>query len=217
MKKSKATLSEALISSAQQLHQKNLLAAADGNLSYRYTDQEILITPSGQSKAYLDPDTLAGITPDNQILYGLPSSERLMHLTIYHQTPARAVVHAHPPYAIALSLARPAWLELPLDSLPEVILAAGRIPIVPYARPGTAAMGTALEPFLPECRLLILARHGAVCWGESLQEATQGIERLEQICQIIYLSESLGGSQPLPPDEIQALQTLRQQLGPQII
>lgn len=217
MKKSKAARSQELIAAAQQLYQKNLLAAADGNLSYRHSDQEILITPSGLSKAHLQADDMAIISPDNRILEGKPSSERLMHLAIYSQTPAKAVVHAHPPHAIALSLARPHWQALPIDSLPEVILAAGSVPIVPYARPGSVEMGTALRPFLPHCRLMILARHGAVCWGDSLAEATQGIERLEQICQILYLSESLGGGSPLPSEEIKALKALRQNMGDRII
>lgn len=217
MKKSKAPLFESLITAAQQLYHKNLLAAADGNLSYRYSDQEILITPAGLSKAHLQPGEMAIISPENQILQGKPSSERLMHLAIYSQTGAKAVVHAHPPHAIALSLARPHWQALPIDGLPEVILAAGHVPIVPYARPGSAALGEVLQPFLPHCRLMILARHGAVCWGDSLAEATQGIERLEQICQILYLSESLGGAHPLPASEIEALKVLRQHIGDRII
>ncbi|MBF2054412.1 MAG: class II aldolase/adducin family protein [Candidatus Sericytochromatia bacterium] len=217
MKKSKAARSQELIAAAQQLYQKNLLAAADGNLSYRHSEQEILITPSGLSKAHLQAEDMAIISPDNHILQGTPSSERLMHLAIYKQTPAKAVVHAHPPHAIALSLARPHWQALPIDSLPEVILAAGSVPIVPYARPGSIEMGEVLTPFLPHCRLMILARHGAVCWGDSLAEATQGIERLEQICQILYLSESLGGARPLPSEEIDALKALRQKIGDRII
>lgn len=211
-------ISEDLIHYGRYAHRKNLLAAADGNLSYRHSDHEIWITPSARSKAWLTQEELACITLDGEVLTGSPSSERLMHLAIYKAVPeARAVFHAHPMAAIALSLARPQWTELPTDSLPEVIIAAGRIPIVPYARPGTAAMGTALTPYLPECRLLILARHGAVCWGESIEAAYNGIERLEQICTILAQVESLGGASPLPSSEISALHALRKGLGPQII
>lgn len=211
-------IQQALITAGQALHQRGLLAAGDGNLSYRINDQEILITPRGRNKSRLRADEIAVISLDNHIVKGTPSSERQMHLAIYQAVPeARAVVHAHPPSAIAWSLARPDWQELPTESLPEVILAAGRIPIVPYARPGTAAMGEVLRPFLPACRLLVLARHGAVCWGESLEEAADGIERLEQLCQILKLAEELGGARPLPLAEIEALKALRSEMGPRLI
>ena len=118
-----------------------------------------------------------------------------MHLAVYRSCPeARAVVHAHPPTAIAWSLARPGLDFLPSDALPEVILAAGSIPFVPYARPGTAAMGEVLAPFLPENRLMVLARHGALAWGGTLEEAHNGMERLEHACQILKAAGELGGA-----------------------
>ena len=141
-----------------------------------------------------------------------------MHLAIYRAVPAaKAVVHAHPPTAIAWSLARPELKELPADGLPEVILAAGRIPIVPMAIPGTEAMGANLLPFLPDHRLLILARHGGLCWGEHLDEAVGGLERLEQVAEILWKAETLGGAKPLSVPEIEELQALRAKLGPRII
>jgi len=207
-----------LLSHARHLHQRNLLAAADGNLSCRLSATEILITPAGKNKARLKPEDLAYLSVSGEILSGQPSSERLMHLAIYQHVPeARAIVHAHPPTAIAWSLARPDLKELPTEALPEVIIAAGRIPVVPYARPGTIEMGTRLRPFLPECRLLILARHGAVCWGESLEEAANGIERLEQIATILKIADELGGSVPLPSAEIRELKKLRARIGPRIL
>lgn len=213
-----AQIADQILELCRHLHQRQLLAAADGNLSYRLSNQEIIITPAGLNKARLRREDLAWITLEGEILSGKPSSERLMHLEIYRRVPeARAVVHAHPPTAIAWSLARPDLKELPTEALPEVILAAGRIPIVPYARPGTLEMGTHLHPFLPECRLLILARHGAVCWGESLEEAVNGIERLEQVAHILKLADEMGGAIPLPRAEIRALRELRQQLGLRIL
>ncbi|PKL79150.1 MAG: class II aldolase family protein [Candidatus Melainabacteria bacterium HGW-Melainabacteria-1] len=210
--------SEAIINHARALHQRGLLVSADGNLSIRLSDDKILITPSALNKSRLRPEDLAVINIDGDILQGRPSSERHMHLEIYRQVPtARAITHAHPPHAIALSLARPYWKSLPVEALPEVLIAAGEIPIVPYARPGTEKMGTSLHPFLPACRLMILARHGAICWGESLDESVDGIERLEQICQILTLAESMGGTTPLPAGELQALRQLRQRIGPKIL
>ena len=211
-------LKKQLIEAGQRLAQQGLLVAGDGNLSYRLSNHEILITPTGINKARLNPSDIATITLRNQIRRGNPSSERLMHLEIYKQVPeAQVVVHAHPVHAIALSLARPEWAFLPTDSLPEVIIAAGQVPIVPYARPGSLDMGTVLHPYLPQFKLMILARHGALCWSDNLIEAIEGMERLEQICQIIKMTEDLGGSKALPSTEITALKELRKSLGNRLL
>lgn len=211
------SLKKQLIKAGRRLAEQGLLVAGDGNLSYRVSDHEILITPTGINKARLTPSDIATITLRNQIRKGNPSSERLMHLEIYKQLPqARAVVHAHPIHAIALSLARPEWKVIPIDTLPEVIIATGQVPIVPYARPGTQDMGTALHPYLQH-KLMVLARHGALCWSEQLVEAVEGIERLEQICQILKISEELGGAHALPQTEIEALKQIRKTIGHRII
>lgn len=218
MNATERTVLEAMCASGRRLHGRNLLAAADGNLSYRFRPDRIAITPSGVPKADLAPERMAWMRLDGGLLYGQPSTERLMHLAIYRAAPeARAIVHAHPPTAIAWSLARPELEYLPDEALPEAILAAGRIPVVPYTRPGTAAMGEALLPFLPGHRLLLLARHGAVCWGESVEEATNGIERLEHLCLILKSAEEMGGARPLPAAEVAELRRLRALAGPRVL
>lgn len=209
---------EQIVKYCDFLHKKNMLAAADGNVSFRITDEEILITPSGVPKAFIGIDDVAVITIDNKIVSGNPSGERLMHLEVYKKSPkARAVVHAHPPSAIAWSVAFPEFTELPSECLSEVILAAGRIPIVPYARPGTLDMGTNLHAYLPDYRALILSRHGALCWGESLQEAYCGMERVEHSADILMRAKTLGQLTYLPPDEVEKLRELRKQLGDKLL
>ena len=216
-----------MIDLAKSLHERNLIAAADGNISYRVSDDEILITPSGLAKSRIEIQDIAVITLDNRIIKGKPSSERLMHLEVYKKCPqAKAIVHAHPPTAIAWSLAFPEMKELPYRSLPEAILAAGKIPIIPYARPGTVEMGTHLLNFLPQNRLMILARHGALCWGEDLEEAYRGIERVEHVSQILksarelLLTASSENSKrsmelpELPEQELEELFKLREKIGP---
>jgi len=200
------------------LHRRNLLAAADGNVSLRLGQDEIAITPAGVNKYRLRPEDMAVVRLDGVTVSGTPSSERAMHLWVYRRCPdARAVVHAHPPTAIGWTLAHPELTELPSDALPEVILAAGRIPVVPYARPGSEAMGTELGPFLPAHRLLLLARHGALAWGESLEEAVNGIERVEHAALILKTAFELGGAKALPEDERRALQLLRAKNGPKLL
>jgi L-fuculose-phosphate aldolase len=137
-----------------------------------------------------------------------------MHLAVYKKCPkAKAVVHAHPPTAIAFTVARPEMKELPAEALSELILAAGKVPVAPYARPGTAAMGEVLEPFLPASRVILLARHGALSWGEDLEEAYNGMERLEHISQILKSAEELGGITSLPREEVEVLRAMRAKMG----
>ncbi len=207
-----------IVSVCQRLYARNMLAAADGNISYRQTDECIYFTPSGRQKAFISPEDMATVALSGDVVGGKPSAERDMHLEIYRSCPqARAVVHAHPPHAIAWSVARPDLTELPYDSLGEVVLGAGRIPIVPYARPTTVSMGEVLKPFLPQSRAMILARHGAVCWGETLEEALNGMERLEHSAQILWLAEGLGGAKPLPKEELAALLKMREQMGSRLL
>lgn len=211
-------LQKQILSVCKNLHSRNLLAAADGNVSYRISDEEILITPSGITKAFMSSDEVAVINLEGKVISGNPSSERAMHLEIYRHCPkAKAVVHAHPPTAIAWSLCHPEDKYLPSDSLPEGILAAGKIPLVPYARPGTKQMGEHLLPFLPQHRLLILARHGAVAWGDDLDEAYRGLERVEHIALILEKAHNFGQPRTLPTSEIEALHQLRKTLGEKIL
>lgn len=198
----------------KRLHTRNMLSAADGNISLRLNNNEILITPSGIAKAFMQAEDMAIVTLDNKIIVGNPSSERLMHLEVYHTCPqAQAVIHAHPVTAIAWSIAKPQLKKLPSDCLSEVILATGDIPFVDYARPGTQAMGDVLKPYLPQHRAMILRRHGALTWGNDLEEAYRGMERIENSAQILMTAEQLGGLHPLPLEEIQYLYEMRKKIG----
>lgn len=203
-----------IVEICERLHSRNMLAAADGNISYRISDDEILVTPSGIAKAFMNTEQMAVINLKGEVLVGSPSSERQMHLEIFKaSTKAQAVIHAHPPTAIAWSIAAPDLNKLPSDCLSEVILATGDIPFVPYARPGTAQMGEVLKPYLPQHRALILRNHGAVTWGESLAEAYRGMERIEHSAQILAQAQQLGGLHPLPKEEIDYLYELRKKIG----
>lgn len=198
----------------KRLHARNMLSAADGNISLRVNDDLILITPSGIAKAFMKPTDIAGLSVSGEVLWGNPSSERLMHLEVFKQcSHAKAVIHAHPTTAIAWSIAKPFLKKLPSDCLSEVILATGDIPFADYARPGTQMMGDVLKPFLPQHRALILRRHGALTWGLDLEEAYRGMERIENSAQILAEATRLGGLNPLPPEEISYLYELRKKIG----
>ena len=207
-----------IVEACRRLYDRNMLAAADGNLSFRMSDQRVMITPTGLSKAFLKADQMAVMDMEGNSISGQPSSEKLMHLEVYRRCEkAQFVVHAHPPTAVAWSIARPQLKELPSSSLSEVILAVGAIPFVPYARPGSSQMAEVLQPYLPQYRTMILSRHGALTWGESLQEAVGGMERIEHSCEILARAESLGGLTDLPEEEVLFLKSLREKIGERIL
>lgn len=206
-----------IIEIAKRLYARNMLAAADGNISVR-DNNEIAITPSSKAKAFIISSDIARIDIDGRIISGKPSSEFLLHLEIYKRcTKAKAVIHAHPPHVIAWTIANPNLRELPNDALPEIILAMGSIPIADFAIPGTDQLAKSITPFLPGNRVIILARHGIVAWGETLAEAMNGVERTEHVAQILAIAKSLGGAQPMDRSYIKQLQKKRIEIGEKTI
>jgi len=196
------------------LHHKNMLAACDGNISYRCDENTILITPSGKPKFLLDEKDIAVIDIDGKVIKGKPSSEMLMHLEVYRMRPdAKAVIHAHPPTAVAYSIAHPDAGEIPGKSFSELILAVGKLPIVPFQMPGSPEMGTALHPYIKHSKVMVLARHGAISFGGDLVEAYNGMERLEHSCEILLKAQSFGAITELDVQTVEQLYSLRKKIG----
>ena len=196
------------------LHHKNMLAACDGNISYRYDDNTILITPSGKPKFLLEEKDISVIDINGKVIKGKPSSEMLMHLEVYKmRADAKAVIHAHPPTAVAYSIAHPDAEEIPGKSFSELILAVGKLPIVPFQMPGSPEMGTALHPYIKNSKVMVLARHGAISFGEDLVEAYNGMERLEHSCEILLKAKSFGAVTELDEKTIDALYAMRKKIG----
>ena len=205
---------EEIIKTAIMLHDKNMLAACDGNISYRFDDSTILITPSGKPKFLLEEKDIAVIDIDGKVIEGKPSSEMLMHLEVYKmRADAKAVIHAHPPTAVAYSIAHPDAEEVPGKSFSELILAVGKLPIVPFQMPGSLEIGTALHPYIKDSKVMVLARHGAISFGEDLIEAYNGMERLEHSCEILLKAESFGAVTELDEQAIDELYAMRKKIG----
>ena len=214
----RAGLAREIVGLCRRLASRGWAAACDGNVSARLNGDSVLITPTGRYKAQLRADELADISLDGSIVRGQPSSEVALHLAVYRRCPnARVVVHAHPPVATAWTIARPDLQELPVGCVAEVILGAGRIPFVEYARPGTPAVARAVEPYLPDHRVLVLRRHGALAWGESGEEAFAGIERLEHSANLLMAAETIAGLTDLPAEEIEELRRMRRRRGPRVL
>lgn len=196
---------------------RDCLAACDGNVSLR-DGERIWITGRGLNKGYLKPDQLALVDLQGKTIEGSPSSETKLHVRVYTLCEeAKAVIHAHPPHAIAWSVGRPSDSELPVSCVGEVILATGGIPIAPYQTAGSDDLAHSIDPYLPTHRAIILGRHGAITWGDSLREAYNGMERVEHSAKILYLAATLGSLEPLPDFEIEKLRKMRQEMGPTLL
>lgn len=184
----------------RRLYARGLVAGNEGNISCRIGVNEVIVTPTMESKGYMDPDMLVKVDLDcNKISgsYGA-SSETLMHLGIYKVCEGvTAVVHAHPVTATAFACCGKNVL---IDSIAEAALFFGsELIVTPYAALGTAAVPESILPYLSGRRALLLGNHGALTWAATLKEAYFLMESLEQICRTYMISEKLpGGSAPIP-------------------
>lgn len=193
----------------RRLWQRGLTAGQDGNISVRYQADRILVTPRGLLKSDLAPDDLVEVGLDGTHLAGSrqASTELDLHLRVYRRRrDCGAVVHAHPPTATAFAVAGEG---IPADVLPEVAVLIGEVPLVPYATPGTPALGDAAEPYLDAHDAVLLANHGAVAWGPDLARARIRMESLEHAARILLAARRLGRVIKLTPDQMHDLERLR--------
>jgi L-fuculose-phosphate aldolase len=192
-------------------YEKGFLSGASGNLSSRLSTHRILITPSGISKGRLKPADLIQYDIQKGVPVGSPtakpSSEIRMHTFIYrNRSDVGAVLHAHPVYAVALSAAGIS-LEKPL--LPESVFALGLVANCPYATPTTKDVVTAIEPaILAGHQALILARHGSITLGKTLEEAYLRLETLEHVAKVTATAHTLGNVKPLSVKEVRKIEKL---------
>src|SRR5262245_29697899 len=203
------TLRHEIVRIGRLLYDRGLIVAGEGNISARLGDESIITTPSGACKGMLDPQELVIVDLEGQARSGgrRPSSELQMHLAVYqHRPDVRAVVHAHPPIAVACTLA-----EVRMDEcvLPEMLLTLGAVPTAPFALAGTHEMYEAIAPLLPHHNAILLTHHGALTVGETLIRAYMRMEQVEQIAKIMLAAHQLGGARPLPPEQLARLEELR--------
>jgi L-fuculose-phosphate aldolase len=193
---------EQIVQVMRRTWERGLLAAGDGNASVRLDARRIAITPSGVLKAQLRPEQIVVVDSRGRQLdgKGRATSELAMHLAVYQARPeVQAVLHAHPPTAIALSIAGVSLAEC---VLPEVIVSLGRIPTAPYATPGTLDVPASIEAVIRDHSALLLERHGALTCGRDLDEAYGRLEVIEHAARITHLARQLGPVPVLPPDEV---------------
>ena len=176
----------------RRIYNKGFAAGNDGNISYRLGENQVLCTPTMISKGFLKPDDLCIVDMEGKQLSGSKkrTSEILLHLAIMKKRPElKSVVHCHPPYATAFAVARE---PIPQCVLPEVEVFLGDVPITKYETPGGQAFADTILPYVEKSNVIILANHGTVSFGESVEKAYWWTEILDAYCRILMLAKDLG-------------------------
>jgi L-fuculose-phosphate aldolase len=207
---SRESIAGEIVAVCCRLYDRGLIAGQDGNVSVRLASGHILVTPTGLSKVDVAPEDLVELTAEGKQVTRGPaaSSEIGMHLRIYRERPdVRAIVHAHPPVATAFGVAGRDFMDA---VLPEVIFHLGRVPLVPFALPGTPALENAMAPYLADHDAFLLASHGATTVGPTLRLAHQRMESLEHAARILQVASQIGSVTPLRAEDISALRAARE-------
>jgi ribulose-5-phosphate 4-epimerase/fuculose-1-phosphate aldolase len=186
---SEAQAREALCELGRSLFERGLTFGSSGNLSLK-VEGGWLMTPTGVTLGRLDPARLSRLDEAGRHVSGdAPTKETFLHLGMYRRrATAAAVVHLHSTYSVAVSVL--AGLD-PNDVIPPVtayyVMKVGRLPLIPYFRPGDPALGPAVEALADRHHAVLLANHGPVVAGSSLQAATDAIEELEETAKLFLL------------------------------
>jgi L-fuculose-phosphate aldolase len=213
LQKTLFSLKRDIVHVGKRVYERGYVASNDGNISARIDDKRVVITPTGVSKGFMDPEDLVVVDYEGKILSGRkkPSSEVYMHLNIYKERPdVNSVCHAHPPHATGFAVA---GLSLDQCVLPEVVVALGSIPLVEYGTPGTDEFYTPVLKYLGDHDAFLLANHGALTIGKDVLNAYHKMETLEHFAHIAFVAQQLGHTNVLNRDQVQKLYDLRQNFG----
>ncbi|MCH5376461.1 MAG: class II aldolase/adducin family protein [Planctomycetes bacterium] len=197
----------------RRIYNKGFAAANDGNITARISDNEVLCTPTLHSKGFLKPEDICTIDMTGKQIAGNKkrSSEALLHLEIYKaRADVKSIVHCHPPHATAFAVARE---PIPQCVLPEVEVFLGDVPITKYETPGGKAFAETILPFVTKTNVILLANHGTVSYGESVERAYWWTEILDAYCRILLLSRQLGRVSYFTEDKERELLALKQEWG----
>jgi ribulose-5-phosphate 4-epimerase/fuculose-1-phosphate aldolase len=186
---SEARLREELCAYGRSIFDRGLTHGSTGNLSARLADG-FLMTPTGSSLGRLEPARLSRLDAAGMLLSGdPPTKEAFLHIAMYEERPAaNAVVHLHSSHSVAASVLADVDPE---DVLPPLtayyVMRIGRLPLVPFFRPGDAKLADAVRGFAGRHHALLLANHGPVVAGSSQSAAVDATEELEETAKLSLL------------------------------
>lgn len=197
----------------KRLWLKNWVAANDGNISMRLGDEFVIATPTGVSKGFMSPDMLIKVDLNGNVRSGYlkPSSEIKIHIEAYkRRNDKQAVVHAHPTVCTGYAVA-----NIPLDfqTLPEIIITLGRVPLAQYGTPSTQELADSISELIVCHDALLLANHGAMTLGKDAMDAYYTMERVEHFASISLVAHQLGRMKPISEPDVKKLENIREQFG----
>ena len=205
----------AIIEAGRLCYTNGLMHGNNGNISMRLGNDRVVITPSTLCKGRLEPDDLMIIDMEGVILKADStrnlkySFEAPIHLEVYRQRPdIRAVIHAHPESATALTVA---GVPFPINVLPEVMEEIGAVPTTRFTLPTPSDNAEAIREFVKDHNAILLRNHGALCFGADLEEALNRMELVESVARTLVTAHLVGKVHPLPEEIMTALRALHEQ------
>jgi 3-dehydro-4-phosphotetronate decarboxylase len=191
---SETRIREEICRLGRSLFERGLTPGSSGNISARLDDGGYVVTPTNASLGFLDPATLSRLDASGRHLSGdAPTKEVPLHAALYQtRSAARAVAHLHSTHSVALSMLP----EIdPRAVLPPMtayyVMRCGATALVPYYRPGDPAVADAIRGLAGKYSSVLLANHGPVVAGDTLEAAVFAIEELEETARLYLLLRGL--------------------------
>jgi len=197
-----STLREDVATAARRLAHEGLLVGTAGNVSAR-DGEAVAVTASGVTLGGCRPEDVTVVSLAGAMLEGelRPTSELALHLGLYADTSAAAVVHTHAPYSTAVACV--------LDELPvlhyQQLLLGGAVRVAPYATFGTPELAQAVRDALADRQAALMANHGSVAIGPSLEAAVENALLLEWLATLHHRACALGAPRVLDDAEQEAV------------
>ncbi len=191
---SDAKLREDICRFGRSLFERGLTPGSSGNISVRLDDGGWLVTPTDASLGFLDPARIARLDAANRHVSGDPPTKEIpLHAALYEtRGVTRAVVHLHSTHSVAVSTLPAIDPQAALPPLtPYYLMRCGHTALVPYFRPGDPAVADAIRGLAGKHSSVLLANHGPVVGGASLQAAVFAIEELEETAKLYLLLRGL--------------------------
>ncbi|HET9664218.1 MAG TPA: 3-oxo-tetronate 4-phosphate decarboxylase [Burkholderiales bacterium] len=181
-------LREQMVEVGRSLYQRGLAHGSAGNISVRLSDGW-LMTPTNSCLGRLDPARISRLDAYGALMSGdKPSKETFLHIAMYRERSAGAVVHLHSVHAVAISCL--ADID-PDDVFPPItayaIMQVGKLALAPYYPPGDESLAEAVRTLASRHHSILLANHGPVVAGATLDAAVNAIEELEQTARLMLL------------------------------
>ncbi|RGE48110.1 aldolase [Mannheimia granulomatis] len=179
-----------MVELARSLFKRGYTVGGAGNLSVRLDENRILVTPTGSSLGRLEAERLSVLDMQGNVLSGdKPSKESVFHLAVYQKNPeCQAIVHLHSTYLTALSCLQDLDTDNAITAFtPYYVMRVGRLPVIPYYRPGDIHIARELGERALDAKAFLLANHGVVVTGSNLIDAVDNTEELEETAKLHFI------------------------------